>query len=154
MTVTYQVEQFAAIDEEVRPLWHKHWLTSAVDHTNTPLAPNTDSYKALEAAGILRIVTARKDGMLIGYFFTITTPASLHYSQPESYCDIYYIDCDDAPMARLSRYRDLFRFMLADLRSIGIKKALTGTKVHSDLGPIWRSLGWKDHETIFYMRLT
>lgn len=151
--VAYGVECFEDILDEVRPLWKEHWKLSAVDQEANPLEPNVAAYRQMAIAGLLHIVTVRKDGRLIGYYFSVVMPKGLHYGVKEAHCDIYYVDTKETPMAVLSLYRGLFRKMEIEMRKLGVTRLITMTKKHADLSPVWESLGYSPHETTFYKRL-
>lgn len=151
--VVYGVEQFEDILDEVIPLWSRHWEVSAVDQEAVLLDPNIAAYRQMASAGILHIVTVRKDGRLIGYYFSVVMKRGLHYGVKEAHCDIYYVDTRDTPMAVLALYRGLFRHMEIEMRKLGVTRLITMTKQHADLSPLWESLGYSPHEYTFYKRL-
>lgn len=56
-----------------------------------PLDPDYEAYKRIGAAGMLRCITCRADGELIGYIVFIVQP-HLHYkSCKTAFEDIYFI---------------------------------------------------------------
>ena len=104
----------------------------------------------MEQSGRLHISTVRNNGKLIGYFFNILIPESLHYTQiSQAGQDIYYIDPGDNPVTLVDRYRKLARFVEGRLKEIGIKQHFTTTKLHSDLGKLWEKLGYTEIERRF-----
>lgn len=151
--VEFQEESFFDIESEVAPLWEKHWHTSGLDHDKIKLDPDLKRYRAVATANLLHIVTARKDGKLIGYYFNFILERGLHYNIKEAHSDIYFIDCDDAPMARLARYRGLFRAVHAALADLGVRKTFTSVKDHADISEIFVSLGYKLFERSYYKLL-
>jgi hypothetical protein len=54
---------------ELKKLWRLHYNEIALDKDLCPLDPDWDSYYALDATGILVILTARYNGHLAGYVF-------------------------------------------------------------------------------------
>ena len=79
--IRYQVEKFTDILDEVKPLLELHWKEIALNQDKIKLNPDWDSYRRLEEAGILQIVTARESGsnQLVGYSADFIS-RSLHYS--------------------------------------------------------------------------
>ena len=75
---TFQVEKFEDCWQEMAPYWPLHWEELALDKER--IKPNADieRYISLSQNGILQVVTAREDGKLIGYHFSIIG-THLHY---------------------------------------------------------------------------
>jgi len=96
--ITYQVEKYADVINEIWPMLVAHYLEICTDIEIKPFDPDLDRYQAMEDAGILRIFTARDNddhpvmGALVGYFVSVILPG-LHYQQTTmAINDIMYID--------------------------------------------------------------
>jgi GNAT superfamily N-acetyltransferase len=72
--VRLDVEALGTIFEELRPLLLKNWEEAAVEKEVSPLDPDWQKYLAMEAAGILGIVTLRVNGKLGGYVSCLVGP--------------------------------------------------------------------------------
>jgi GNAT superfamily N-acetyltransferase len=72
--VRLNVEPLGAIFDELQPLLLKNWGEAAVEKEVSPLDPDWDKYFAMEAAGILGIVTLRVNGKLGGYVACLVGP--------------------------------------------------------------------------------
>lgn len=84
-------ESFAAIYDELLPLFRLHWLDLGPYKDRMPLSPNLQIYQFLESVGQLLCLTARQDGKLIGYLIAKTGPG-LHYSETnQAITDIPYV---------------------------------------------------------------
>lgn len=145
MTV-YSVERWAALKPEMLPLLVEHWKEIALNHAEVPLDIDHERYDALDEAGVLHIVTAREDGVLIGYHVAIVS-THLHYkSTLHGITDVYYI----APAKRqgFTGIR-LFQTVEKELKTLGVKKLFTGTKLHLDLGRMFERLGYKPVERLY-----
>lgn len=144
--ITYAVEAWSAVQEEMAPLWVKHWEEVALNRDKMPLVPDFANYDTMEQLGMLHIVVARKEGQIVGYHFTIVRP-HLHYST--TLCgqtDIYYI----APEHRTGRTPlRLFQFVEKTLKARGVKKLFTGTKLSLNAGPLFEFMGWHPTETLY-----
>lgn len=70
----FKWERFSAIARELIPLWQRHWEEVASDRDRVPLDPDFDQYYRLDLEGILRILTVRVDGELVGYSFSVIGP--------------------------------------------------------------------------------
>ena len=105
-----------------------------------PLEPDYDAYKRLVDAGMLRCITVRCEGELIGYVIFIIQP-HLHYrSCMTAIEDIYFLKKD----YRIGRVGiRLFKYAEEVLRGIGVKRIIMHTKVHLDNSSLFEYLGYK-----------
>lgn len=148
MTTTYQVEKWRAALPEMEPLLVKHWHEIALGHDKVPLDIARDKYQAMCDAGVLHIVTVRDDGMLIGYHVAIVS-GHLHYlSTLHGITDVYFI----LPAYRKGRTGiRLFQKVEAEMRALGVKKLITGSKLHTadgNSGRLFEYLGYAATETV------
>lgn len=91
MTLRFGQERVDEVIGDIQPLTRKHYLEIA-HYPDIELDPDYPRYRAMEAAGVLRIYTARKDGRLVGYAIFALCPA-LHYKGSlQATCDILFID--------------------------------------------------------------
>jgi GNAT superfamily N-acetyltransferase len=72
-------ECLANVKEEIKPLLEKHWELVALNKGTIKLNPDWNEYARLDAAGVLRIFTARSQGELVGYCVLLVSK-SIHYS--------------------------------------------------------------------------
>lgn len=73
-----KLECLSNVKDEIQPLLQKHWELVALNQGKIKLNPDWKEYARLDAAGVLRIFTARRDGQLIGYFVLLVS-RSIHY---------------------------------------------------------------------------
>lgn len=142
----YQTEPWAAFKVEARQLFVRHWKEVALNHSEVPLDIDHDRYDALDAAGALHVLTARRGGLLIGYQVTMVTP-HLHYrSTLHGITDVYWI----APECRhgITAMR-LFQAAERELKKLGVRKLFTSTKLHLNQGPLFERLGFRPVETLY-----
>ncbi len=84
-------EKFYDCAPELKPLFRKHWLELGRDRADIPLDPNYDAFAVGSANGGLHILTARFEGALVGYVFSIIGP-HLHYkSTLHAKADMYWL---------------------------------------------------------------
>lgn len=144
--VTFAVEPWNDVRDEMSPLWARHWEEVALNRDKMPLDPDFANYDAMHALGMLSIVVARRAGEIIGYHFTIVRP-HLHYVT--TLCgqtDIYYI----APEHRTGRVPlRLFQFVEKTLKARGVQKLFTGTKLSLNAGPLFEFMGWCPTEVLY-----
>jgi len=63
----YERETFESFIKDAEPLLEEHYKEIALYQDDIEYAPDFDAYRVMEAAGILHIMTAREDGVLLGY---------------------------------------------------------------------------------------
>jgi L-amino acid N-acyltransferase YncA len=142
----YQTEPWSSFKAEARELFQRHWREVALNHAEVPLDIDYARYDALEAAGGLHVLTARRGGLLIGYQVTIVSP-HLHYrSTLHGITDVYWI----APECRhgVTAMR-LFQAAERELKKLGVRKLFTATKLHLDQGPLFERLGYRPVERLY-----
>ena len=68
------------------------WLESGSDRDFVPIDVDWGRYQALENAGSLKLLSARKDGELVGYAAFFITPHLMYRSSTHVICDSIYVD--------------------------------------------------------------
>ena len=87
------VDGFQFVDE-FEKLFPEHYEELCVTK-DFPYEPDYEAYRRIGAAGMLRCITCRADGELIGYIIFIVTP-HLHYkSCVTAQEDIYFVKKED-----------------------------------------------------------
>jgi hypothetical protein len=144
-----QTERFSAIAHELPPLFERHWLELGSHRDDIPLDPDWDRYFAMDVNGLLRVTTARVDGVLVGYIFNIAGP-HLHYkSTPHADLEMFWLD----PVYR-GLWRSLRWFKWNDhmLREAGVKRVSAAVKNgyrDGRVGLIFKRLGYIPAETVY-----
>lgn len=111
-----------------------------------PLDPDYEAYKRLGDARMLRCITLRADGELIGYIIFIIQP-HLHYrSCKTAFEDLYYVK---------KEYRRgrvgirLFQYAESVLKGIGVNRVILHTKIHMDNSRLFEYLEYKLTDKLF-----
>lgn len=73
------VERYAACGEQIADLSREHWTAVAPHAGVIPVDPDLNLYQQLDAAGIVRFVTVRRAGVLVGYTIVMVMPTHQHY---------------------------------------------------------------------------
>lgn len=144
--VTFCVEDWFDCKDEMAALWPDHWKEVALDHEAIPLDPDLALYDHLADGGMLHCMIAREGGKIVGYHLSIVKP-HLHYrTSLHAQTDVYYI----APEHRkgMTGVR-LFKEVELSLKSRGVKKMITGTKLSLDMSAIFKRLGWRETERTY-----
>ena len=142
----YTVERWRDLKREMMPLLVRHWREIALNHADVPLDIDEARYKALDDSDARHIVTARRNGLLIGYHVAIVS-THLHYASTlHGITDVYYV----APECRhgVTGMR-LFQAVERELKKRGVRKLFTATKLHLDQGPLFERLGYHPVERLY-----
>jgi GNAT superfamily N-acetyltransferase len=144
--ITYHVENFTEVVEELKPFFPQHWEEIALNKDRIKLSIDWPKYEEAANNGVLFIATLRNDSILIGYFIAFLA-YHMHYKDDLfAFTDIYYV----APEFRKGRTGiKLFQFVEQELKKLGVVKMTTATKLHADVGNIFKYLGWKEVERTF-----
>ena len=144
--IDYKEETFDQVIDEIKPLLEDHWEEIALNKEVIKLNPNYEMYEKLCNSGVMRIVTARNDGKLIGYCICIIA-YNLHYKDSLTATnDIFFISKD---YRKGSTGVKLFIKNEEILKSYGVQRLIMNTKVHQDVGAIFERLGYKQTERVF-----
>lgn len=148
----FAVERWGHLRAEMLPLLVKHWREVALNHEAVPLDIDEAKYAQLDDSGALHIVTARRDGVLIGYHVAMVS-THLHYASTlHGITDVYWV----APEFRAGRTgmrlfqaveRELGRVRRA--RGAPVMKLFTATKLHIDQGRLFEHLGYHAVERLY-----
>jgi L-amino acid N-acyltransferase YncA len=146
MSTVFAVERWAVFHKEAAPLFVEHWKEIALNHEAVPLDIAWDKYAALDEAGHLHVLTARRDGELVGYHIAVVT-GHLHYRGTlHGITDVYWI----APAYRTGRTGlRMFQAVERELKKLGVRKLFTATKLHLDQGALFEFLGYKPTERLY-----
>jgi len=139
MTVEYNVEKLVDCLEEIKPLLESHYKEIAMYQDKIELNPDYDKYLTLCDSGVLHIVTARYEGVLVGYFVSLVLP-HLHY-QDHMYAanDILFI----APEYRNAKVGlSLFKYAEEALKELGVSVLTVHMKTLLPFDSLCEGLGY------------
>jgi len=143
--ITYHDEDPTVFFKELAPLLPAHYEELCVTK-DFPLSPDYAAYDRLHQFGMLRAITCRNDGELVGYIIFIVQP-HLHYSTcTTAFEDLYYVK---------KEYRKgrtgikLFQFSEKVLKDAGVNRVIMHTKVHMDNSRLFEYLGYKHTDKLF-----
>ena len=143
--ITYHDEDPTVFFKELAPILPEHYEELCVTK-DFPLEPDLAAYERLRVAGVLKAVTCRNDGELVGYIIFIVQP-HLHYmSCVTAFEDLYYVK---------KEYRKgrtgikLFQFSEKVLKDAGVRRIIMHTKIHMDNSRLFEYLGYKNTDKLF-----
>lgn len=146
--VTFQRERAHGVIPDLEPLLMRHWEEIA-HFKDIPLNPDFDAYRAMEEKGLLRVFTARNDGVLIGYaIFIVAT--NIHYATKQAVQDVLFL----APEYRNARVGlGLIQYGDEELTREGVSAVYHHVKAAHDFGPLLRRLGYELVDFIYGKRV-
>lgn len=145
--ITYAVENFSDVYEEMYPLLVAHYdeLSQHREH-GVALDPQVDVYRMREASGNLLMVIARDAGKIAGYFVGIVAPA-LHYASCLSCSpDIFFVRSE---YRRGGAAAGMFQFVEQQLRQRGVKVWMVGSKHKHDVTKLFEHLDFEPFEITY-----
>jgi GNAT superfamily N-acetyltransferase len=108
--------------------------------------PDYDAYKRLAQAGMLRCITCRADGELIGYIIFFISP-HLHYKSCITATEDIYFVKKEYRKGRIGIR--LFQYAEQVLKERGVQRIVMHTKVHLDNSKLFEYLGYKQTDKVF-----
>ena len=132
---------------EIYPLFEKHWAEIA-HFKDIPLNPDTARYFQLDAAGFMRVFTARAEGKLVGYAVYFVMP-HLHFKQSRHATqDVFFIDKEHRGFGmRFLRWCD------EELRKEGVQVVANAVSEANDYSLVLRRMGYKRSDQMYVRRL-
>ena len=138
--IEIQVEKWATFFPDAKAIFPLHWKELALYQDAIPLDIDEGKYEQLDKLDVLLILTAREDGRMVGYYLWFLM-AHGHYksSGAMGLTDMYFV----LPEYRRGVGVRLFKQSETELRSRGIKKAITSCKVHENHSALFEAMGWR-----------
>lgn len=146
-TVSFGAEYVVKVWPEILPLLEKHWEEIA-HYKDIPLEPDFEQYKKLDDLKLLRVFTARREDVLIGYCVYMVG-YNLHYkSSLQARQDVLFID---------KKHRGFGGRFIAwcdeQLRKEGVQVVYHHVKEAHDFGSLLVRLGYEPVDKIYARRL-
>lgn len=146
MNITYQIESFGGLINEIKPLLQSHYEEIARHRGKIALNPDYDKYRELDRMGFLHGVTVRNEGKLIGYFLSFVIP-HLHYKDHIfSSNDVVFVSKEYRKGTIAAK---MFKFAEATLKEKGVTKMHVNVKLANDFGSLLERLGYVPIERIY-----
>lgn len=145
----YQAERLSDLWDEMRPLLELHWREVA-HYQDIELEPDVDAYADVEAAGQMRLFTARDRGRLVGYAAFFVRPSHHYASSLQALQDVLYLHPD---YRRGRAGATLIRVAETRLRAEGVQVVYHHAKRISQVGELLERLGYELVDEIYAKRL-
>lgn len=144
--IKFALEDFYSVREEVDELFYKHWEEVALNKDKIKLNPDWSFYETLHTTNQLGVYTARKEGVLIGYFVVVASAHPHYKDHTFARNDILFIDPDHRK--GLLGYR-FIKWVVSELTGIGISVVAINTKNHKDFGALLERMDFTKAEQIY-----
>lgn len=147
---TFQAESFASFYQEAEHLIREHYHEIA-HYQDIQLSVDVTAYCRIEAAGGLRVYTARIDGVIVGYALFVVAMNPHYSSSKQAKQDVLYV----APEYRqkMLGYR-LIQYCEDELRKEGVQAVYHHSKVsHPELANLLRGMGYETVDLVHAKRL-
>jgi hypothetical protein len=150
----FKWERFSLIERELIPLFKKHWEELAIDQDTVALDPDWNYYRAVDATGVLQILTARaSNGKLAGYIFNIIGTHNHYKSTRFANTEMFYLH----PYFRYGwQPVRMFKENLKGLEVFGVEIAIISFKLHfmgGRVGKFLTRLGYEPTDIVMRKRL-
>jgi len=141
-----QLEAMTNVKKDIEPLLEEHWELVASNQGKIKLNPDYEEYARLDAAGVLKCFTARKDGALVGYFILMVSK-SIHYSDHLfAVNDVIFVKPDSR--AGATGYK-LIKYAEEYCKEIGVSVLTLNTKVHIPFDKLMVHMGFELIERVY-----
>jgi GNAT superfamily N-acetyltransferase len=141
-----QLESMTNVKKDIEPLLEEHWELVALNQGKIKLNPDYEEYARLDAAGVLKCFTARKDGALVGYFILLVSK-SIHYSDHLfAVNDVIFVKPDSR--AGATGYK-LIKYAEDYCKDMGVSVLTLNTKVHLPFDKLMLHMGFDLIERIY-----
>lgn len=146
---TFQVESVEDWASESKELVYAHWQELGLD-LDLEIAPDFAKMKAMEDAGMFKVITVREDGRMGGYLLAVVS-VHLHYRNAPKMLivDAYYV----SPECRSGTGVKLVRFTEDVAHRLGAIKIYFSCKVHKDHTQLFQALGYRLSDYAFTKRI-
>lgn len=144
--ISYQIESFSSIRDEVFELSKDHYAEVDSERNTFKLDPNFEVYEELEKMGGLTILVVRDDNKIIGYAFFITN-FSLHCKTVIlAINDLFYVKPE-------YRGKEIGKILLEKseeaLKQRGVHQIIMMTKKYANFSPLLERNGYEEIEAVY-----
>jgi GNAT superfamily N-acetyltransferase len=144
-SIVYASEDPSTFVDELQHLLPEHYEELCVTK-DFPLRPDYEAYGRLAVNDMLRCITCRAEGNLIGYIIFIVQP-HLHYMTCRTaFEDIYFVK-KESRQGRIGIR--LFQYAEDALRQDGVNRIILHTKIHLDNSRLFEYLGYKHTDKLY-----
>tara|TARA_R100001198_G_scaffold95706_2_gene82591 strand:+ start:48 stop:494 length:447 start_codon:yes stop_codon:yes gene_type:complete len=148
VAVKYQQEVLSLCEREVEPLALLEWDESGSDTRGLNI--DWESYFILEQQGKLKFFTARKEGLMIGYFLVVVVAPLTTKGELMGLYDAVYVHKD---YRKSTVGKRLFKFVETCIKDDGISKVIASSSNKNPIGNFLSRMGYREVETKYEKEL-
>lgn len=151
--LTFQVEAWSDLERDGQHIFKVHYDELALHKEAMPMGLDSAHYLDVERRKFLLVITARRDGALVGYYVAYLIHHNPHNKDAGkvSTCDMFYILPGERRGGAGAR---LLMFVENELRRQGVVKASMTTKANFESGALLDALGWEKTDIVRQKLLT
>lgn len=151
--VVFAVERWAEYFADCGDLWREHYDEIGSDKSKMPMRPDAARFQFLDETGQLLIITARRDGKMVGYLVVVVCPHPHYADVLCGFEDAYFLTSAERKGSGMNfRSQTGVRLIQEGTRVLalaGVKKVFFHTKESRNLGVVFRRLGFKKSDEIY-----
>lgn len=144
--VEFKREHVDLVIDEMLPMLCENNEETGLD--GFEFKPQFETYSKMEELGYLRVFTARKEGVLVGYQVIILNP-NLHYGYTSANSDVVYI----APAHR-GFGRHFIRWCDEQLKAEGVDVSIKNITAKRDMTKFLSTMGYSLLDRVYMKRFT
>lgn len=133
--------------DEITPLLQAHW-EEIRHYPDIPLDPDWNAYLNIQDAGRLRVFTARREGVLVGYAIYFVGPHPHYKSTVFAVQDILFV----RPELRGGAGAKLILWADQALKDEGVQVVVQHVKMKHDFSPMLERMGYEVMDKILVRR--
>ena len=144
-----QVEKFADIMDELPWLFARQYGDLVLDKDGLREDPDYQRYLGLEELGVLHCLTARYNGILIGYFFNMVVFHLHHKGIKTCSSDLIYVLPNHRKGSGVGL--ELLKRGITEMKKLGVGKMYVVAKTGTKLGTLLKHIGFRAIEENYSM---
>lgn len=146
--IVFTSERVAAVWPELSPLSQQHWAEVTL-YPDIPLDPNIELYERMDAAGVIRVFTARDgDGKLVGYSVFFVAPDIRCRGSLQATMEILFILPEHRGFGK-----EFIEWCDEQLRDEKVQVIIQHVDMAFDFSPVFVRLGYTWAQKVFTRRL-
>lgn len=142
----FATENFYEVWDDMVLLFQAHWSEIALNKDKIKLSPDFNFYMAAWESKQLHIVTARDQGVLVGYYVFFVRSHPHYINSLTASADVLYLSPEYREGLAGMRF---MKWAFQSLWDIGVQRIVANVKLHHDFGKVLERLGFSEVERIY-----
>lgn len=145
--ISYQVERYTDIQEEVNEMVFVHAKETDIYQEHFSLDPDFNQYLAMDSVGLIRLFTARDKGVLIGYLMFFVMPHPHYKTIVYANNDILFVSKPYRGEGKV--LSEMFSLAEASLKEEGVSVVCFCMKSHLQFKSSAEKMGYQEAEIMY-----